>query len=426
MTPIGQSTRRTDGVTKVTGEAIFSADYTEAGMLHAKLLRSPVPAGRITRLDTSKAAAMPGVAGVFTAVDAPDVNAGWVLKDQRLFAGDTVRYEGEAIAAVAAETLAQARAAVAAIELEIDESPVVGLQDSLADGAPLVHPGWESYEPNGPADHPRYGNVAAEMIADTMPEALAAVFDSAYIVVEDTYEALRQYQAYLEPKNALVKYEGGRFIVHTSSQYPFNVRDRVAQFMNVRSSGVRVLGHHIGGGFGARLDASPEPFAALMAKGTGRPIKLTYDRVEDMITCPSRENAIVRMKTALSEDGEILARDIDVLMDNGAYSGEMPWLASLPMHVFGQVYRVTPARIVARLVYTNSAPTGAFRGVGGAYLHFAQERHMDHCARALDLDRLAIRRRNLIAEGARSLVGQTIEQAGILGEAFDKLEEMAP
>src|SRR5439155_21040835 len=125
--------------------------------------------------------------------------------------------------------------------------------------------------------------------------------------------------------------------------------DRVAQFLGVRPSDVRVLGHHIGGGFGAKLDAALEPYAAFAARKVRRPVKLVNDRTEDLLTCPSRENALVRLRTALTADGEILGRDVECPMDNGAYSGEMPSLASVPMHVQGQVYRAGAVRVVTRL-----------------------------------------------------------------------------
>jgi CO/xanthine dehydrogenase Mo-binding subunit len=427
MTIIGERTKRTDAETKVRGEAVYGADLLEQGTLHAKLLRSPVPAGRIVRLDSAAAEAMEGVVGVYTAADTGGHRAGQVIRDQAMFASDMVRFEGEPIGAVVAQTARQATRAMRAIELEIEEWEAVGdIEAALADGARDVHPDWESYAPTGPDDHPRYGNVAGEMISDPDPEAVTAAFAAAHVVVEDEYRAVRQYQAYMEPKNCLARFEGGRYTIHTGSQYPFNVRDRVAQYLDIKPSQVRVIGHHIGGGFGAKLDAGPEPYAALLARLTRRPVKLVYDRVEDLLTCPSRENGIVRIKTALAPDGEVLGRDVEVLMDNGAYSGEMPWLTAVPMHVFGQVYGFGATRVVAKLAYTNTAPTGAFRGVGGTYLYFALERHNDQCAKALGMDRREFRLRNLHGDGAKTLVGQTLPDAGLLGEAFAAADQAAP
>lgn len=422
---IGAGAVRGDARSKVTGEAVYGVDYSETGMLHARLLRSPLPAGRIVKLDVTGAEQLPGVHAVLTAEDMPVPRGGAVVRDQPLFASSVVRYEGEPVAGVVADTEELARRAVEAIVLEIE--PLVPLGDvetALAPGARLVHEEWERYERT--LDYPRGGNVAAEVAADPDPEAFERAFAQAAAVVEGEYRTQRQYQAYLEPKSAVARWEDRRYIVHTASQFPFNVRDQVAQFLGVRASDVRVVGHHIGGGFGAKLDAALETYAALFARRAGRPVKLVNERTEDMLTCGSRENAIVRLRTALAADGTILGRDVEVLMDNGAYCGEVPYMASLPMHVFGQVYRAGAARVRCRLVYTNTAPTGAFRGVSGNYLYFALERHMDECARRLGLDRRAFRLHNLLKDGDASLTGQVLDDAGVLAEAFDRVEQVAP
>jgi CO/xanthine dehydrogenase Mo-binding subunit len=369
---------------------------------------------------------MPGVHAVVTAADAPDVRAGWVLRDQRLFADDVVRYEGQPVAAVAAGTLAQARAAATAIDLEIETLPaVVDLVEAVGPDAPLVHPEWESYAPAAGSDFPRRGNIAAECIAD--PPGVDEAFAAAYRVIEDEFVAQRQYQAYIEPKSAVGIFRAGRYTVHTAHQFPYNVRDRVAQFLDVRPSAVRVIGHTIGGGFGAKLDASLEPYAALLSRAVGGlAVKLVNTRTEDLLTCPSRENAITRLRSAVDAEGNILARELEVLADNGAYSGEMPWLASIALHCARGVYRGGPTRVVSRLVYTNTAPTGAFRGVNGTYLYHAVERHMDHIANELGLDRREYRLRLLFGDGEELLNGQVLDDAGILRTAFDTIEAAAP
>ena len=424
---IGAKHARSDGATKVTGEAIYGVDYGEPGMLHAKLLRSPIPAGVIRRLNTSPATDLPGVHRVLATDDAPDVLAGLVLRDQRLFARGIVRYEGEPIALVVADTAELARDALDLIELEIEPSQAVGdVEAAMAPDAPLVHPDWKSYLPASGEDYPRYGNIATETIFDPSPDAVAQAFADAAAIVEDEFHAPRQYQAYLEPKSTVARFQDGRYVIHTAHQFPFGLRDGVAQFLNVRASDVRVIGHHIGGGFGGKLDVGLEPYAALAAKLVKRPVRLENDRTEDLLTCQCRENAIVRIQSALDADGRILGREVECLMDNGAYSGDMPWLASLPIHVIGQVYRPGATRIVTRLIYTNTAPTGSFRGIGGTYLSFAVERHMDSCARRLGIDRREFRLRNLRTSGEAVLNGQLLDDADILREAFDAVEQVAP
>lgn len=205
------------------------------------------------------------------------------------------------------------------------------------------------------------------------------------------------------------------------------MRDRVAQFLDVRPSAVRVVGHTIGGGFGAKLDASLEPYAALLSKAVGgRAVKLVNTRTEDLVTCSSREGAITRIRSAADVDGTVLAREVEVVSDNGAYSGEMPLMTSLALHCGRGVYRCGPTRVVTRMVYTNTAPTGAFRGVGGTYLYHAVERHADHIAVELGLDRREYRLRHLFTDGEQLPNGQTLPDAGILRRAFDAVEAMPP
>ena len=331
MTLIGENVHRTDGAAKATGEAVYGVDFLPQRTIHGAILRSPVPAGRITKLETSAAEAMPGVRVVITAADVPDTRAGWVLREQPLFAHDVVRFEGEPVAAVAADTVEHARNARDAIVLEIDETrPVVDLDWAMTDEAPVIHPDWESYQPTGGEDYPRRNNIAAETISD--PDGVDEAFANAARIINDEYVVQRQYQAYIEPKAAVAIYEGGRYTIHTAHQFPFNVRDRVAQYLDLRPSDIRVIGHTIGGGFGAKLDASIEPHAAALSRAAdGLPVKIVNTRPEDMLVCPSRENAVTRIRTALDTDGNMIGREFEVIADNGAYSGEMPWLCSIAL-----------------------------------------------------------------------------------------------
>lgn len=424
MTVVGERTKRLDGPDKARGSAIYTVDFDIPGSLVALVLRSPVARGTITKLDVSAAEKIPGVWAVVTGEDAPTHRTGLAVKDQPLFATDRVLYEGEAIAAVAAETREAAEAALEAIILEIDEEePVVDLDYAVSEDSPLVHPGWEEFQPVA-AEFPKYRNVCGEMLSD--PPGVDEAFEGAYRIVESEYRAGRQYQAYLEPRGVVAEYESGRYVLHVSHQFPFSVRNRLSDALGVRKSDVRVIGHHIGGGFGAKLDLGIEPYAALLAKKARRPVKLVNDRTEDMLTCQCREDAIVRIKSAMDEEGNILARDMDVLLDSGAAGTDGPYLASIPLILAGAGYRVGPTRVRARTVYTNTAPTGAFRGVSGTHLVFALERHMDEIANSLGMDRRELRLKNLQEDGDQLLNGQELPDASILREAFDKVQEVAP
>jgi CO/xanthine dehydrogenase Mo-binding subunit len=425
MSLIGASVSRADAVPKVTGEAVYGVDVRLPRMVHGRLLRSPLPAGRIIRLDVEAARDLPGVLAVCTADDAPSHPTGLAVHDQRMFARDVVRFEGEPIAAVAAKTTAAAREAVEAIRLEIEPwEPIGAVEQAMDPDSRLVHPQWESYEVAEGLEFRRAGNIAAEMLSD--PDGVDAAFARAHLVVEDEFRAPRQYQAYFEPKNAVVSYEGGRYTVYTAHQYPFNVRDRMAHILGVAPSRIRVICPTIGGGFGAKLDVGLEPYAGLLSRLIGLPVRIVNDRLEDMLTCTSREDAIIRIRSAVDQDGRILGRELTCLMNCGAYAGDLPFLASIPLHLAGSVYRVGTARVTTQVMYTNTAPTGAFRGVGGTYLTFAIERHMDHIAGELGIDRRDLRLRNLFKDGDRMLTGQVIEHAGTLREAFDRIEEAAP
>ena len=426
MSAIGLSTPRSDAEAKVRGLAAYGVDYSETGMLHARLLRSPVPAGRITRLGTGKARSMPGVHAVVTAAEAPSHRNGLVLLDTPFFATDEVLYEGEPVAMVVADSRAQASKAVESIDLQIEElRPVADVHEALAPGARQIHPDLGTYETApGISPWPRAHNCGGVMTSD--PEGVDEAFEEADLIVEDTYTVPRQYQAYLEPKSATASYDGTRWTIHVSHQFPHLARSRVAQALGVPVSRIRIVGHHIGGGFGAKLDLGLEQYAAIGASLTGRTVQLVNDRVEDLISCMSRDNGIVTVRSGVTRDGRIVARQIECLMDSGAYAGDTPLLTSIALIMAGTGYRVGPTRVVAKSVYTNTAPTGAFRGVSGTYICFALERHMDRLAEAIGMDRRQFRVLNLFEPGDSMLTGQQLEDAHILREAFDKVEEIAP
>ncbi|MDQ4116743.1 MAG: xanthine dehydrogenase family protein molybdopterin-binding subunit [Actinomycetota bacterium] len=421
MSVIGASVRRSDGEEKVRGAAVFGIDYVEPGMLHAAVLRSPVPAGRIEKLDTAAAAAMPGVHAVATGADAPGIS-GWVIKDQPLFASEEIRYAGEPLAAVAADTEEQARAAVAAIGLQIMPlEPVLTPQHALAPDARVLHPDWESYALLAPG--PRGGNVAWDSSLERGD--VDAAFAAAYAVVTDEFAVPRQHQSPIEPHVAVARYERGRFVVHSPTQYPFLVRDRVAEFLGLRSSAVRVVVPTIGGGFGGKLDAMLEPIACLLARRSGRPVRLANTRHDELATASPRENATVRLRTAVAADGTLLAQEGDVLADNGAYSGETVFCASIPPVFLGSTYRIPAVRYRSRVLYTNTPPTAAFRGVNAPYCAFAQEMHLDHIARELGVDRRELRLRHALRSGEEMVNGQPLPDAAF-DEAFAEVERLAP
>ncbi len=424
MSALSTSPERSDADAKLRGQAVYGADLSKTGMLWAALARSPVAAGHLRAIDPVPALRIDGVLEVVTAADVPDWRTGVIVSDTPMLAADYVAYEGEPVAIVVAESRAAAEAGARSVAVDIEPvEPVSTPEQALAPGARLVHPEWNRFAVAGGADIGRNGNVVAEVVHD--PGDLDEAFAAADFVVEGTYRTPRQYQAHLEPKMALATYESGRYTIEVSHQYPFRLRDRVAQILGVAPSAVRVVGHHIGGGFGAKLDVSLEAFAALLAQRYRRPVRMQHTALEERLAAPCRANAITAVRSAVRRDGTILATDVEIVSDSGAYANNGPALSSIPMFVFGSIYRVGTARIWTRNVYTNTAPTGAYRGVNGPWLVFANERHMDAIADALGRDRREFRLASLARDGDQMRNGQPLEQVSILREAFDHVDDLS-
>jgi CO/xanthine dehydrogenase Mo-binding subunit len=337
---------RRDAADKLRGRTRYTIDRYLPGMLHAAILRASVPSGRIARLDTSKAARMPGVRAVVTAADAPGM-IGIGIADHPLFARDVIRYDGEPIAAIAADTLMQAQAALATIEVQIEPRPVVlTMADALTPDAPLVHPDWRSYEVllEGGA---RGGNVAWE--ATVVRGDVDAAFARPDVeIIESCFRVGRQNHVAFEPRAVVASYEDGRFHIETSTQVPWTIRNATARLLGVPAAQVRVTVPPVGGGFGLKFDLAIEPFAALLARASGRPVRLVNSREEEMLTCLFRENADIRIRSAVTRDGEIVGREAVVLMDCGAYGGEQVFLTTMTAHTLGGNNSLGAVRQVSR------------------------------------------------------------------------------
>ncbi|MCS3481135.1 CO/xanthine dehydrogenase Mo-binding subunit [Bradyrhizobium elkanii] len=413
--------RRRDAADKLRGRTRYTIDRYLPGMLHAAVLRAGVPSGRIIRLDTSRAARMPGVRAIVTAADAPGM-IGIGIADHPLFARDVIRYDGEPLAAVAAVTLAQAQAALAAIDVEIEQIPaVLTMADALAPDARLVHPDWRSYEVllEGGA---RSGNVAWE--ATVVRGDVDAAFARPDVeIVESLYRVGRQNHVAFEPRAVVASYEDGRFHIETSTQVPWSIRNATARVLGVPASQVRVTVPPVGGGFGLKFDLAVEPFAALLARASGRPVRLVNSREDEMLTCLFRENADIRIRSAVTREGEIVGREAVVLMDCGAYGGEQIFLTTMTAHTLGGNYRLGSVRMVSRAVYTNTAPNGAFRCCNGVYNTFALERHTDEIAARIGMDPLAFRRRNVLCDKDVGATGQVFE-GDVLGPMLDRMDTL--
>lgn len=410
---------RRDASDKLRGRTKYTVDQGGLETLHAVLVRSEVASGKIIQLDAKAALEMPGVRGIATSVDAPGSH-GLGIVDHPIFANGHVRYHGEPIAAIAAKTRRQALEAAKKVVVKIEASkPNLTMAQSLAKDARLIHPEWEDYEIlyDGAA---RGGNIAWEATVrrgDTQAE-----FDRDDItVVKGCYRVGRQNHVSFEPRAVIASFEDGRFHVITSTQVPWTVRHVTAKVLEIPESHVRVTVPPVGGGFGLKFDCSLEPYAAILAKKTGQPVSLINSREEEMLTCLCRENAEIRLKSAVTKDGEIVAREGTVLMDAGAYGGEQVFLTTMTAHTLGGNYRLGAAKISSQAVYTNTPPNGAFRACNGVYNTFALERHTDEICKAIGMDPVAFRKLNVVGDGSLGATGQVFE-GDVLGPMLDRMD----
>ncbi len=410
---------RADGPEKVTGSGRYAADLTMTGMLHAKLRYAGVASGRITRLDTARARAIPGVFAVLTQADVPDVRYGPFVKDRTLFAHDVVRYEGEIVAAVAALTPELAQAAADAIELEIEPLPYVGdVEAAMEDGAPLVHEEWAAYGADEDVERDRNVASFSSIVRGDVDAAMAAADE----VVRTRLVADASHAVPIEPRAIVAQWQGEKLTVWSSTQVPFDTRSGIAETLELPESRVRVIVPHLGGGFGGKCGFHQEAHVAALARKAGRPVRLLFSRREEfLVPDRRREEMVFELETGVMRDGTMVARRGKVVIDNGAYTADAAFFPQLAaMHVAGP-YRIPNVAITSHLVYTHRQPSGSVRAPTAPQACWALEQHIDEVARAVGLDGLELRRRNVLGTGDEGPSGQVYDVIG----ARDCLEQAA-
>lgn len=412
---------RRDAQDKLAGRTRYTSDLAGTEVLHAAIVRSTVASARILHMDFGPALAMKGVRAVARPEDAPGL-FGIGIADHPLLNGTRIRFKGEPLAAIAADTLDIARAAAAAVIVETEPLPVVmTMAEALAPDAPLIHPDWKSYELLREGA-PRGGNIAWEAHV-TRGDTDAAFARDDVTIVEDCFQVGRQNQLPFEPRCAVASYEDGRFHIRTSTQVPWTVRNVTAKALGVSASRVRVTVPAVGGGFGLKFDATIEPIAAILAQKTGRTVALIHSREEESLTCLCRENAELRIRSAVTKEGEIVGREATVLMDCGAYGGEQVFLTTMTAHTLGGNYKLGSVRMNSRAVYTNTPPNGAFRACNGVYNTFFLERHTDNICKAIGMDRMAFRRLNVLGDGDLGSTGQLFD-GEVLRPMLSRMESL--
>lgn len=401
---VGQPLPRKDAASIVTGNVLYGVDASLPGMLHARVIRSSIASGRITRLDVSKAKSLPGVKAVITAEDVPAVRFGYGIKDETIFASNTIRYAGEAVAAVAAVDEDAAEEATRLVDVEYEETPgVFDVLEAIKDAAPLVHPEMGSYEPNSTITRgwkPRPGtNILHEV--ESGRGNVEAGFAEADHVFEDSFRTRRVQHCYLEPHGCLAKVEGDTVTVWTSTQKAFIVRSALAGIFSIPESSIRVICTKVGGGFGGKNGIRLEHYAVALAMKTGRPVKIVMRRTEEFTCSAGSVPATIIMKTGVKRDGTITARQTRFLWDCGAYSEGLP-ASNRAVHDAAGPYRIAHLKVTSTLVYTNTMRGCPFRGLGCPESIWAGESQIDMIAQRLNLDPIELRMKNLVEDGDRA------------------------
>jgi CO/xanthine dehydrogenase Mo-binding subunit len=404
---IGTPTPRLEGPEKVSGRAIYATDVSLPGMLWCKVLRSPVSYGRIKNIDVSRARALPGVRAIVTGEDVKGLLIGRKIYDMPILADGVVRFIGEKVAAVAAESEAIAEEAVELIDVEYEEMPaLLDPLEAVKPSATLLHPNVAGYRGLlHPIETP--SNVFVHM--NWKKGDIGAGFRDADIIVENTFTTKPVHQAYIEPHACVVQAQSaGSADIWACSKVPFALREQVATAFGKGLDNFIVHPCYIGGCFGGKGDFMDVPACYLLSLKSGRPVKMVMDYSEEFVAGNPRHAAIVRVKSGVKKDGRIVAHQMDYVFDSGAYGGFKPqgYLVG-PKEAAGP-YKISNVFIEEKIVYTNKIPCGHMRAPGDPQGFFANESQMDLIARRLGMDPVAFRKKNLMRDGDQSPIGHAV------------------
>jgi CO/xanthine dehydrogenase Mo-binding subunit len=397
---VGKAAPRIEGQQKVMGKARYTGDNLLPGLLWGKVLRSPYPHARIVRIETERARSHPGVSAVLTAADIPEALTGRRLRDMPMLARDRVRFVGEKVAVVAAADRDIAEEAAQLIE--VDYQPVAAVFDPLeaiTESAPVLHEGLKDYK-GLPKLSPIRNTYSHDEWLLGDPEQ---GFRSADHIFEDTFRTQHVHQSYLEPHSSVLSIdsETGSIHVWISNKVPYQTKQSLADAIGVPAEKIVIHISVIGGDFGGKGALMDLPLCYFIAQRTGRPVKMIMTYAEELMAANPRHAGIIKIKTGVKRDGKLVAREIKVYWNGGAYGAMKPIPSvNLPGAVKGAgAYRIPNVKIDSYAIYTNTVPCGHFRSPGMVQLVFAGESQMDMIAEALRIDPLDLRMRNLLESG---------------------------
>jgi CO/xanthine dehydrogenase Mo-binding subunit len=406
MTLVGTNVPMAGALAKVTGAVNYIANLEFPGQLFAKALRSPYPHAKLTRIDAAKATALPGVRAVVTRDDLSGLNPyfGTGVEDQPVVVIDNVRYVGDIVAAVAADTREIAEEAVALIDVEYDELPAVtDILEAAKPGVPIIH---EQH-----VDKTAGGNIHGVYRAASGD--VEQGFKESDEIIENTYTLPPVQHGHIEPHAVTAFWEpSGKLVVHSPCQTPSPLQEQLAKVFKLPLNRVRVIVPSVGGGYGGKNHARIEPMVALLARKARLPVQWILTREEVFLT-GRRFGAVVKMKTGFKRDGRLVARKVEAFYDMGAYALSGPANTKNACIIAGGPYNIPHRDYTTYAVYTNLPPAGPYRGVGASHVCWAYESEMDQIARRLNMDALEVRLMNLLKEGDRFITGEPMISVGI-------------
>jgi CO/xanthine dehydrogenase Mo-binding subunit len=406
---VGTAVPRAEGSDKVSGQTIYAADVKLPGLLWAKILRSPHPHALIRRIDTSQAEKVPGVKAIITGADVKGFLIGKQIRDMPVLCWDKVRFVGDRVAAVAAETVEAAEEAIHLTDVDYESLPAVfDPLEALEPGAPLLHENVGQYE-----------GAPKDILAAELHNGLTRLswkkgdidkgFREADFVLEHTFRVPARHQGYLEPHAATVAIEAdGRIQVWASVKNPFGVRSQLAKCLRVAEERIRMNVVNVGGEFGGKGDGVDLPILYFLAQKTGQPVKIVMTYAEELSASNPAHPTVITIRSGVKRDGRIVARQMRAAHASGGYGALKSNTSLATWHYAGGQYRIDHADIEFMQIYTNTVPGGYYRSPGAVATAFAVDCHTDMIAKELGMDPAEFRLKNFIGEGEEDAVGHKI------------------
>jgi CO/xanthine dehydrogenase Mo-binding subunit len=416
---------RIEGADKVSGRMRYAADLPFPAALSAKILRSSLPHARILGIDTSKAAKLAGVRGIITGADVSGVMVGLRMKDMPLLAQDCVRFVGEPVAAVAADSDEIAEEALGLVEVNYEELPyVTDPLEAIKSGAPILHENPLAYK-NAPEREIELPNV--QSYGKWSNGDLEMGFKNAARIFEHTFRTPLGFHGYIEPQACTVLInDDGRVEIWASNKAPFTLRSRFARDLGLDESNVKVHILPVGGDFGGKTSVTEAPICYFLAKTTGRPVRMVLEYTEELTAVSHRHPAVITLRTGVDSDGKLTAMQVRAVFSGGGYAALK---ANAEVTVQGprraaSYYRIPAMQVETLCAYTNQVPCTQTRTPGSPQTTFAVESHIDIIARELGIDPVAFRMKNLIDDGEATPLGQKLKGV-VAKQTFQKALDTA-